>query len=151
MDNPENPQAPSQGGHLPDRSRLEKVLTKSPHWKRQVLRGNGADAEPTQSDAEKDGSKTALLALRLSAQLDERNEEIERLRHAVSKLETEKSKLDLAHRREVEIHRAELARLQDAYDQFEKESDRLLFQLDQQNERLMSECRDRNVRSLLDT
>lgn len=148
MDNPEDPQARGQG--LPDRSKLEKILTKSPQWKRQALRSIGTNAEPMQSDAENSDSKTALLALRLSAQLDERNEEIERLRHAVSKLENEKSKLDLAHRREVEIHQAELARLQDAYDQFEKESDRLLFKLDQQNERLLNECRNRNVRSLLE-
>ncbi len=149
MENPEDPQAPSRVSHVPDRSKLEKLLTKSPSWKRRALRDIKANAEPVQSDTEDTESTTAQLALRLSAQLDERNEEIERLRHAVSKLENEKSKLDMAHRREVENHRAELASLQDAYNQFEKESDRLLSKLDQRNERLLNECRSRNTRSLL--
>ncbi len=142
MANPDHP--------TPNGSRLEQLLTKSPNWKKRALRNIEVDATPLKSDVEDRDSKTARLALRLSAQLDERNEEIQRLRRAVSRLEVEMSQLDLAHRREVELHRAELESLQDAYNQFEKESDRLLSKLDQQNERLLSECRNRNVRSLLE-
>ena len=80
--------------------------------------------------------RLARLIFRLTAQLDERNEEIDRMRQIVSKLQAEKSDLDSAHKRELEEQRDELARMQDAYDQFEKESDGLLAELSQQNESL---------------
>ena len=133
----------------PDRTRLEKILTKSPLWKKQTLRNIESQANPVASDAGDRESKTVKLVCRLSAQLEERNEEIQRLRLAVSKLENEKTRLNNAHRREVEMHQAELDRLQDAYDQFEKESDSLLNELGKQNERLLHECRYHNMRSLL--
>lgn len=98
---------------------------------------------------ERDTDETAKMLARLSIKLDERNHEIERLRKALSALKNEKSQLDRAHRRAVELHQAELQQLQDAYDQFEKESDGLLSELGEQNERLINECRYQNSRSLL--
>jgi hypothetical protein len=134
----------------PDRSRLEETLVKSAIWTKQTLR----DIEHTRALAASESSdrdtQAERMFFRLSAQLDERNDEIERLRRAISKLEEEKSQRDCAHQRELELHRAELKQLQDAYDQFEKESDSLLSELSQQNERLLDECRRRNVRSLLE-
>jgi hypothetical protein len=98
-------------------------------WKKQTLR----DIEYTRTLAANESNdrdtQTARLIFRLSAQLDERNDEIERLQRTVSKLETEKARLRSAHRRELELQRSELERLQDAYNQFEKESDSLLADL----------------------
>lgn len=121
-------------------------------WKKQTLRNVERTQELEGSEAknrEHDTDKMARMFVRLSAQLDERNNEIEQLRQAISSLENEKSQLDRSHQRELELHRAELERLQDAYGQFEKESDSLLSELDEQNERLLNECRYQNSRSLL--
>ena len=131
------------------RSRLEEALVKSSIWKKQTLR----DIEKRRAEAARESSdrdaQTAHLLNRLSVQLVERNEEIERLRRAVTRLENEVSRLDHAHQRELDERRAELQQLQDAYDEFEKESDSLLSELSEQNERLRDECRDQNARSLL--
>ena len=135
---------------FPDRSRLEETLVKSSIWKKNTLR----DIEDTRvlsvSLSNDPDTETARLLSRLSAQLEERNDEIERLRRAVSKLEKEKSRLDREHQRELDEHRTELELLQDAYDQFEQESDSLLAELSQQNERLLDEVRHENVRSMLE-
>lgn len=96
-----------------------------------------------------DVTRTVRLLTRLSAQLHERNDEVERLRRAITRLEDEKSRLDRAHERELEQRLAELEHLRNAYDQFEKESDRLLSEHGRQNERLREECRQQNARSLL--
>jgi hypothetical protein len=138
MTTSEFPQVPSTGSsndsdastaRLPDRSRLEETLVKSSMWKKQTLR----DIEYTRTLAANESNdrdtQTARLIFRLSAQLDERNDEIERLQRTVSKLETEKAGLRSAHRRELELQRSELEQLQDAYNQFEKESDSLLADL----------------------
>ena len=134
---------------IPDRSRLEETLVKSPMWKKQTLRDIEFTRTLAASEANDSDTQTARFIFRLSAQLDERNDEIERLRLAVSKLENEKTRQDREHRRQLELQRAELEQLQDAYDQFEKESDSLLSELGRQNERLLAECRHQNVRSLL--
>ena len=120
----------------PDRSRLEQMLVKSPLWKKQTLRDIELTRALSASESTDPDTQTARMFYRLSEQLDERNDEIERLQRAISKLEDEKSQLDSARQLETELHRAELRQLQDAYDQFEKESDSLLSELSQQNERL---------------
>ena len=135
----------------PDRSQLEETLVKSAIWTKQTLRDIERTRALAASESSDPDAQTERMLFRLSAQLDERNDEIERLRQAISKLEDEKSRLDSVHRRELEQHRADLQQLQDAYDQFEKESDSLLSELGQQNERLLAECRRRNVRSLLES
>ena len=127
MDNPDLPQGHSPG-HGDDsnpsdtgftgRSRLEKVLMKGSLWKKQTLRNVERTQELEGREAknrEHDTDKMARMFVRLSAQLDERNNEIEQLRQAISSLENEKSQLDRSHQRELELHRAELERLQDAY------------------------------------
>lgn len=134
----------------PDLSRLEKVLTKSSIWKKQALRKIESDRAAADTDSDDRENKAARVVLRLSAQIQERNDEIERLREAVSRLENEKLRLDRACQREMALHQADLERMQDAYDQFEKESDSLLSELDRQNERLRNECRRQNGRSLLE-
>ena len=116
----------ASNAQLPDRLRLEETLVKSRIWKKQTLRDIELTRALSASESSDRDTQTERMVFRLSAQLDERNDEIERLRRAIAKLEDEKSRLDCAHRRELELHRAELKQLQDAYDQFEKESDSLL-------------------------
>ena len=113
----------SSDDRIPDRSRLEKALVKSSIWKKQTLGG----IEKRRAVAENETSASS----RLSEQLVERNGEIEHLQQ------------------ELERRRADLERLQAAYNQFEKESDNLLLELSEQNERLRDECRMQNSRSLL--
>lgn len=153
MDNPDLPLGHSPG-HSDDgnassmqtssKSRLEKVLGKGSLWKKKALQNITRTEE-----RERETEKLAYRLARLSIQLDERDDEIERLRQTISKLQIEKSNQDRAYQQEVELQRAELERLQVAYDQFEKESDGLLAELGEQNERLRTECRSRNSRSLL--
>ncbi len=153
MDNPEPPRAlsPSRGedgdattAQVSSKSRLEKVLGKGSLWKKKALRNITRTEE-----REHETDQFAYRLARLSIQLDERDDEIERLRQTISKLQIEKSNQDRAYQQEVELQRAELERLQVAYDQFEKESDGLLAELGEQNERLLAECRYQNSRSLL--
>ena len=148
---PEEPSPrPSDGGRtpeaqFPDRSRLEETLVKSSMWKKQTLRDIELNRTLAANEAHDRDTQTARLFFRLSAQLDERNDEIERLRRTVSKLENEKSQLDRTHRRELDTQRAELVKLQAAYDQFEKESDSLIAEISQQNDKLRDECRQQNI------
>jgi hypothetical protein len=137
-------------GHVPDdsddsnassprvleRSRLEEMLVKGSIWKKQTLRDIESKRELAATESNERNTKTARSIFRLSAQLDERNDEIERMRRAISKLENEKSDLDRVHRLALELHQGEMESLQEAYNQFEKESDDLLSELSQQNESL---------------
>ena len=154
MTTPDLPQrhSSSPGGEsqVPDRSRIEETLVKSSIWKKQTMRDIEYSRALAASESKDRDTQRLRLIQRLSAQLDERNDEIERLRKTLSKLKNEKSKLGIAHKRQVAMSQAELKRLQDAYDQFEKESDSLLSELTQQNERLLAECRHQNPRSLLE-
>lgn len=125
----------------PGRSRIAETLVKSSIWKQQTLRDIEQKRALAASAPDEPDPETARLLRRLSAQLEQRNDEISRLRRALSKLRGEKSLRDRAHQRELERRRAELERLQDAYDQFEKESDSLLSELSRQNERLRKEGR----------
>lgn len=161
MDNPDLPLGHSPGhshnassAQTSSKSRLEKVLGKGSLWKKQALHKISRARESERIEREdraRETDKMAHMLARLSIQLDERDDEIARLQHALSALKSEKSQLDLAHREAVELHRAELKQLQVAYDQFEKESDGLLAELGEQNERLLNECRYQNGRSLLKT
>ena len=140
MATPDNPQGPSpahgddnkeSSPRVPQRSRLEETLVKSSIWKKQTL-GSIEQNRVLGLTASNDSDvQTARLLSRLSAQLDERNDEIDRLRREISKLENEKSELSRAHAQELEARRIELHALQDAYDQFEAESDKLLSELSQ--------------------
>ena len=50
---------------------------------------------------------------------------------------------------ELNAKKGELLEIQEAYDQFEQQSDQILNELDQQNERLRIECKSHNSRSML--
>ena len=158
MSTPELPEEhslrPSDGGRSPDaqfpeRSRLEETLVKSSMWKKQTLRDIELNRGLAANESKDRDAQTARLFFRLSAQLDERNDEIERLRRTVSKLKNEKSQLDRTHRQELDTQRAELVKLQEAYDEFEKESDSLIAEISQQNDKLRNECREQKNLSLL--
>ena len=75
--------------------------------------------------------------------------ELERLRQTVKELEAENARLTIEFQSEVEAQKVELLAIQSAYDQFEQQSDMLLNELDQQNERLRFESKHKNRRSLL--
>lgn len=153
-----------------DLSRLNGTLVKSPLWKKNTLRGieilRAANSSGTPDEA--DGSRPkfdaahAALALRneeitvarreLLAQsglLEERADEIERLRQSVADLEAENVRLRDQYEAELEARSLELSDLQAAYDQFERQSDELLNELDKQNERLKAECKRQNRFSVL--
>ena len=148
MRNPDLPQVhpPGQGDdsrsstpQSSGRSRLEHVLTKGSLCKKQTLQKIEANQAQENAGFDDREAKTAHLLRRVSAQLEERNEEILKLRQTVSILENEKTKRDRTHQQEIELQRAELKSLQEAYDQFERESDSLLSELGEQNERLLNE------------
>ena len=124
-----------------NRSRLEKTLVKGALWKQQTLRDIEYNRALAASESNDRDSQNSRFIQRLSALLDERNDEIERLRQSLARLKNEKSQLGRAHKRHVALSRAELVRMQDAFNQFEKESDSLLSELHQQNERLLEKCR----------
>ena len=133
----------------PDRTRLEKTLVKGALWKKQTLREIEFNRTLAAHESKDPKSQTERMIFRLSAQLDERNDEIEQLRSMVSKLRNERTKLALKHRRELEQRQDELQQLQDAYNQFEKESDDVLSELSQKNERLLDQYHSSNPKSLL--
>ena len=120
-----------------DRSSLSDTLVKSPQWKKntlqliEALRAGEADDDPH------------------AREIEVRDEEIERLRETVLKLKAEKAQLAESHREEIDTKTLELLDLQAAYEQFEQQSDMLLSELDQQNERLRAECKLQNRRSML--
>ena len=84
-----------------------------------------------------------------SATLQRRSEEIERLRQTIARLKAENAGLIAKHKHELDAKRAELLGFQEAYDQFEHQSDLLLIEIDQQNECLRVESRHQNRRSML--
>ena len=84
-----------------------------------------------------------------SATLRRRGAEIDRLRQSIMKLEAENTKLAEERQEELEAKQAELSNLVAAYDQFEQESDALLDELSQKNERLRAECKVQNKLSVL--
>jgi hypothetical protein len=83
-----------------------------------------------------------------SATLQRRNEEDEQLRQTIVKLEAEIANLTTEHRAERDARRVELLQFQKAYDQFEQQTDLVLNELHQQNERLRVESRQRYRRSM---
>lgn len=84
-----------------------------------------------------------------SATLKRRSEEIERLQQTIVKLKAENARLTAEHQVELEAQKVELLELDDAYNQFQQQSDLLLNELDQQNELLRAECKLQNRRSIL--
>lgn len=84
-----------------------------------------------------------------SATLQRRSEEIERLQQTIVKLKAENARLTAEHQNELDAQKVELLEFDEAYNQFQQQSDLLLNELDQENERLRVESRRQNRRSLL--
>lgn len=75
--------------------------------------------------------------------------ETEQSQLTITDLEAEIARLTAEFDVEIKARNAEMAEIQAAYDQFEQQSDRILNELDQENERLRIECRSHNRRSIL--
>lgn len=71
-----------------------------------------------------------------AATLKKRSEEIERLQQTILQLRAENTSLATQHQNELDGTRNQFFDLQAAYDQFQQQSDQLLTELDQENERL---------------
>ena len=151
------------------RSSLRDTLVKSPQWKKNALQrikparsGENNDTTPREAYVQQAFKrmretlarhvkelKEARRQLRVrSATLLKRNEESEQLRQTIVKLEAENANLTTEQRAERDAQRVELLQLQKAYDQFEQQTDMVLNELDQQNERLRVESRQRYRRSM---
>lgn len=68
--------------------------------------------------------------------LQTRSDEIAELRQTIVELQSENSRLAEHHKGELEGRKVQLFDLQDAYDQFQQQSDQLLSELEQENARL---------------
>ena len=162
-------QAERQSTVTTDRSSLSDTLVKSPQWKKNALQRiesaqSGENGDTTLGEACVQQAlkriretlarhlkelKDARRQLReQSAALQRRNEENEQLRQTIVKLEAEIANLTTEHRAERDARRVELLQFQKAYDQFEQQTDLVLNELHQQNERLRVDSRQRYRRSM---
>ena len=152
-----------------DRSSLSDTLVKSPQWKKNALQGIESDQSGTNRDATlretcvqqafkriretlarhlKELKDVRRQLRKQSATLQRRNEENKQLRQTIVKLETEMANMRTEHRAERDAQRVELLQFQEAYDQFEQQTDLVLDELQQKNERLRVESRQRIRRSM---
>ncbi len=83
------------------------------------------------------------------AALQEARMQIQRLQQTLIEFEAEHARLVADYKGKLADKNVQLANLQTAYDEFERQSDLLMHELDQQNERLRAECRAANPRSVL--
>jgi len=149
-----------------DRSNLNVTLVKSSIWKENTLRKIDQSAKPitthdVRPEDESSLSRKRSASLgenddsanqeerRKSAILRRRGEEIDRLRRKIAKLNAENARLTELHQDKLDSHRNELLEFQRAFDEFQQQSDLLLTELDQENERLRLECKVNNKRSML--
>lgn len=163
-----------QSGAMTDLSSLNRTLVKSPKWKANTLDSikSGRSAGPVEDtgtarfdiaclaqesknmrealERSVNEAKAARQQLRKqSAALLKHIQEITHLRQTIANLEAENVELVARHERELDARRAELLELQEAYDEFEQESDLLMDELDQKYERLLGEIKHQNPRSML--
>lgn len=110
-----------QSGGATDRSNLGDTLVKSSQWKKNALQRIEA--------------KSAIQSPTLQDHVDE----IERLQQRIAELEAENARLIAQRRNILEAQKIEMLEIQNAYDQFQQESDLLLTELDQENRRLRIE------------
>jgi len=110
-----------QSGGTTDRSILGDTLVKSSQWKKNALQRIEA--------------KSAIQSPTLQDHVDE----IERLQQRIAELEAENARLIAQRRNILEAQKIEMLEIQNAYDQFQQESDLLLTELDQENRRLRIE------------
>jgi chromosome segregation ATPase len=144
-------------------------LIKSPQWKKKTLQriesaqsGENDDTTPPEAHVQpvfkglretvarhlKDLNDARRQLREQSAALQKRNEEKEQLHQTIVKLEAEISNLTTEHRAERDARTVELLQFQEAYDQFEQQTDLVLDELHQQNERLRVESGQRYRRSM---
>lgn len=107
-----------QSNDVSDRSNLSDTLVKGKKWKESTL--------------QKIENKAGVQSLTLQDYVAE----IERLRQTIARLESENVRLIEQRRNILAAQKIELLELQQAYDQFQQESDLLLTELDHENERL---------------
>ena len=152
-----------------DRSSLSDTLVKSPQWKKNALQkiesaqsGENDNTTPREACVQQAFKRIrGTLARHLkelkdakrqlrekTATLQRRNEKNKQLRQAIVKLEAAIANLTTEQRAERDAQRVELLQFQKAYDKFEQQTDMVLNELDQQNERLRVESRQRYKRSM---
>lgn len=136
--------AHTQRDDATDLSKLNDTLVKSALWKKNTLQG----IEDARIGGENDDAADPEER-RQTATVRRRADEIELLQQTIAKLEAENATLAARHQEDLGAHRNELLEFQQAYDQFQQQSDSLLNELDQENERLRNECKVNNKRSLL--
>lgn len=137
-----------------DRENLKDTLVKSSLWKKNTLERIESLTSAGGTD-EADGPPVALEDLKqslleiveqhwqaLMAQADAQSleylQEIEDLRQTIANLEAENVRLAAQRKDELDAQEFEISALQEAYDQFQRESDSLLNELEKENERLRS-------------
>jgi len=135
--------AQRQSGSVPDRSDLQDTLVKSVQWKKNTLQQIANDPRADDNDSADRDERRQVDTLR------RRDDEIDRLQQIVAHLEAENAKLDAMRQSEFDARKTEMLDFQQAFDQFQTESDLLLNELDEENQRLRTECKLNNSRSLL--
>ena len=154
--------AERQSSSKADRSSLSDTFVKSPQWKKNALaklesaRCSDNDDSMLREASVQQALKSIYETLarhveelkdtkrRLHEQsetLRRRKAENERLQQKVARLEAEIASLTTKHQAQIDAQRVELLQFQEAYDQFEQQSDLVLNELDQQNECLRAETR----------
>ena len=135
--------AERQSRELTDRSNLQETLVKSALWKKNTLQQIANDPHVDDTNGADPEERRQADTLR------RRDDEIDRLRQVVAHLEAENARLDAERQSEFDARKTEALDFQRAFDQFQQESDALINELDEENQRLRDACKLNNKRSLL--
>ena len=135
--------AQQQSRGLTDRTNLEDTLCKSALWKKNTLQQIANDPHASDTDSADPEERRQADTLR------RRDDEIDRLQQIVAHLEAENARLDALRQTEFDARKTEALDFQQAFDQFQQESDALINELDEENQRLRTACKLNNPRSLL--
>ncbi|MGI9248214.1 MAG: hypothetical protein ACR2QI_04325 [Woeseiaceae bacterium] len=155
--------AQRQSSATTDRSNLKDTLVKSSLWKKKTLERietarsrDAANGEtvvlPTDQPSFLDIAEQHWQELVSDTDsndhelLQRRSKEIERLQQKIEKLEAENVRLLAQHQEELDARSTELLEFQDAYNQFQRESDLLLNELVHENECLRAAEAERKKR-----
>jgi hypothetical protein len=158
--------AERDSNEAPDRSNLNDTLVKSALWKENTLKEIDQATQPIRTRdlcPEEAGARGTNHSVpcgenddsaghderKHAAILQRRDDEIKRLHETIVELEAENAQLIAQHRDELDARQKEMLEFQAAYDQFQEQSDLLMNELDQENERLRLECKLNNKRSIL--
>lgn len=135
--------AQRQSATVPERLDLQDTLVKSVQWKKNTLQQIANDPRADCDDSANREERRQADTLR------RRDDEIDRLQKIVAQLEAENAKLGMLYQAEIDARRTEALDFQRAFDQFQQESDALISELDEDNQRLRTACKLSNSRSLL--